>query len=56
MASDQHQAQTDDEPRALSDHQVRDKHSREQVQRWREEAARYHQRWFRVMNNPYGRD
>lgn len=47
---------TDDEPRAFSDQEVRQRHSREVIRAWREEALRHHQRWFQVMNNPYGRD
>ncbi len=56
MTSDQQQARTDNEPRALSDHRVRERHSPEQIQHWREEAERHHRRWFSVMNNPYGRE
>ena len=46
----------DNDPRSVSDHRVRERHSREEVERWREEAETSHRQWFEVMNNPYGGD
>ncbi|WP_200258079.1 hypothetical protein [Halorhodospira neutriphila] len=54
MASDSPQETND--PRPVSDHRVRAHYSREQVQQWRDAAGEHHQRWFEVMNNPYGKD
>ncbi len=45
----------DDDPRAISDRQLREDHSREEVQKWREEAAAHHARWMEVMKNDYGK-
>ncbi len=56
MSADTDKPPQDDDPRSLSDHRIRQKHSREEVQRWRDQAAEHHRRWFDVMNNPYGQD
>lgn len=45
-----------DDPRPVSDHKVREEYSREEVERWRNEAATQHQRWMEVMKNRYGKD
>lgn len=47
---------TQDDPRAVSDHKLREEHSREEVEKWREEAQLQHQRWMDVMKNPYGKE
>ncbi len=46
----------DDDPRPVSDHRVREKHSEEEIRRWRQEAENHHRGWYDVMNNPYGKD
>lgn len=46
----------DYDPRPVSDHRVREQVSREDVERWREEANTSHRGWIDVMNNPYGKD
>lgn len=48
--------QSDYDPRAVSDDKTRAEHSREEVERWREEAQAQHERWLEVMNNSYGKD
>ncbi len=45
---------TNDEPRAFSDHRLRERHSQQAIRQWREEAEAYHHRWLEVLNNPYG--
>lgn len=44
------------DPRPVSDAELRDEYSREEVERWRQEADDYHSQWFSVMENDYGRD
>ncbi|EAR21913.1 hypothetical protein [Nitrococcus mobilis] len=44
------------DPRPVSDEQLREEYSREQVERWRKNADKAHSEWFDVMNNPYGKD
>lgn len=46
----------DTDPRAVSDHQLREEHSREEIEKWRDEAQAHHQRWMEVMKNRYGKD
>ncbi len=45
-----------DDPRPVSDVQLRKEVSRETVEGYRREADEAHQNWFSVMNNPYGKD
>lgn len=44
------------DPRPVSDSELRDEYSREEVERWRQEADEHHSNWFSVMENAYGRD
>ncbi len=46
----------DNDPRPVSDRELREHYSREEVERWREEADSSHAEWFDVMNNRYGKD
>ncbi len=46
----------DHDPRPVSDHRIRELHSREEVEAWREKAEQSHRDWFDVMNNPYGKE
>jgi hypothetical protein len=44
------------DPRPVSDAELREEYSREEVERWRAEADEHHTAWFSVMENAYGRD
>lgn len=44
------------DPRPVSDTELREEYSREEVERWRQEADEHHSAWFSVMENAYGRD
>lgn len=44
------------DPRPVSDEQLREEYSREQVERWRTNADKSHCEWLDVMDNPYGKD
>ncbi len=44
------------DPRPVSDAQLREEVSREEVEGYRRRADEAHQNWFSVMNNPYGKD
>ena len=44
------------DPRPVSDAELREQVSREQVEDYRRHADKAHQNWFSVMNNPYGKD
>ena len=44
------------DPRAVTDKEVLEEYSREQVERWRREAHERHRRWMEVMHNSYGRE
>lgn len=44
------------DPRPVSDEQLREEFSREQVERWRKAADEAHHKWFDVMGNQYGKD
>lgn len=44
------------DPRPVSDEQLREEFSREQVERWRKQADDSHCEWFDVMDNQYGKD
>ncbi len=46
----------DYDPRPVTDSELREEYSREEVERWREEADRKHGEWFTVLNNDYGKD
>ena len=46
----------DHDPRPVTDRELREHYSREEVERWREEANDSHDEWFDVMNNRYGKD
>lgn len=48
--------ETDDDPRSVSDHKSREEHSREEVEKWRQEAQLQHQRWMEVIKNSYGKE
>ncbi|WP_193222243.1 hypothetical protein [Alkalilimnicola sp. S0819] len=54
--SDEPRHQSEYDPRPVTDAEGREKHSREQVQKWREEAQQAHNAWMDVMNNRYGQD
>ncbi len=45
-----------DDPRSVSDDELREEFSREEVEAWRKKADKSHANWFSVMNNPYGKD
>ena len=45
-----------DDPRSVSDDELREEFSREEVEAWRKKADQSHANWFSVMNNPYGKD
>lgn len=45
----------DEDPRSYTDKQILEDHSREQVERWRQEAFEKHRRWMDVMKNDYGK-
>lgn len=45
-----------DDPRPVSDDELRQEFSREEVEAWRKKADKSHANWFSVMNNPYGKD
>ncbi len=49
-------AQASADPRPVSDGQLREEVSREEVEGYRRKADEAHQNWFSVMNNPYGKD
>ncbi|MDR9432655.1 MAG: hypothetical protein RI539_00690 [Spiribacter sp.] len=59
---DKNQSETDEsgkmshDPRPVSDSQLREEVSREEVEGYRESADQSHSNWFSVMNNPYGKD
>ncbi len=44
------------DPRPVSDAQLREEVSREEVEGYRRKADQAHKNWFSVMNNPYGKD
>lgn len=44
------------DPRPVSDAQLREEVSREEVEGYRRKADKAHKNWFSVMNNPYGKD
>jgi len=44
------------DPRPVSDAEMREEVSREEVEGYRRKADKAHQNWFSVMNNPYGKD
>ena len=46
----------DHDPRPVTDRELREHYSREEVERWRDEANESHDEWFDVMNNRYGKD
>lgn len=54
--SEEPKREHDTDPRSLSDDKVREQHTREEVERWRDEAQAQHERWLEVMNNAYGKD
>ncbi|WP_181919200.1 hypothetical protein [Alkalilimnicola ehrlichii] len=43
------------DPRSVSDEELREEYSREEVQKWRDDAQSQHERWLDVMNNEYGK-
>ena len=56
MADPRKPQAAEEDPRAFSDAQVLEEHSREEVARWKEEAIAKHRNWQSVMKNNYGRD
>lgn len=52
--TDHHEHEFD--PRPVSDDQLREEFSREQVEHWRKQADEAHCKWFDVMDNQYGKD
>ncbi|GEM_PF-1243881 len=44
------------DPRPVSDAELREEYTQEEVERWRQEADEHHTQWFSVMENDYGRD
>ncbi len=44
------------DPRPVSDAEMREANSREEVEGYRKHADKAHSNWFSVMNNPYGKD
>ncbi len=44
------------DPRPVTDSDLREEYTREQVEHWRRQADEHHTQWFSVMNNSYGRD
>lgn len=44
------------DPRPVSDAELRENVSREEVEGYKETADKAHSNWFSVMNNPYGKD
>lgn len=54
MADGKHEQ--DDDPRPVTDGDLRDEFTREEVERWRREADEQHNNWFSVLNNAYGKD
>lgn len=44
------------DPRPVSDAEMREANSREEVEGYRKNADKAHSNWFSVMNNPYGKD
>ncbi len=45
-----------EDPRSVSDRKVREEHTREEVERWREQALAQHRRWMEVAKNNYGKE
>lgn len=54
--SDELRHDSEYDPRPVTDAKSREQHSREQVEKWREEAQQSHNGWLDVMNNRYGKD
>lgn len=48
-------AAVDTDPRSVSDRRVLKRHSRAEVEAWRDDAMDKHRRWLDVMHNPYGK-
>lgn len=48
--------QSDYDPRPVTDEKVREEHSRDEIQQWRDEAQKVHNGWMDVMKNRYGKD
>lgn len=46
----------DDDPRSVSDKQLREQYSKEEVQSWRDSAKDKHRAWIDVLKNNYGKD
>ena len=44
------------DPRPVSDAEMREENSRQEVEGYRKNADKAHSNWFSVMNNPYGKD
>jgi len=55
-AEDVDQAASEYDPRPVSDGELREQVSREEVEGYKRKADQSHANWFSVMNNPYGKD
>ncbi|HKJ95759.1 MAG TPA: hypothetical protein VKA32_09040 [Gammaproteobacteria bacterium] len=44
------------DPRPVTDSDLREEYSRDEVETWRREADENHSNWFSVLNNQYGKD
>lgn len=44
------------DPRPVTDSELREEFTREQVEKWRRKADENHANWFSVMDNQYGKD
>lgn len=54
QAEEKHNEDVD--PRSVTDKKTLEEHSREEVERWRQEAHEKHRRWMEVMHNSYGKE
>ncbi|MCS4505328.1 hypothetical protein KBTX_02346 [wastewater metagenome] len=50
------QPDADFDPRPVTDSELREEYTSEQVRHWRDQADRTHQDWFSVLDNDYGKD
>lgn len=56
MSNDEKEPTQDNDPRPVSDDELREEYSRDQVENWRRQADEHHANWFDVLNNRYGKD
>ncbi|ABI55684.1 hypothetical protein ACN2MM_02175 [Alkalilimnicola ehrlichii MLHE-1] len=50
------QRDTGNDPRSVTDKELRRQYQQEQVEQWRKQADEAHDRWMDVIDNPYGKD